>query len=357
MKVLLWSGAFWPALGGLEVLTRELALGLKDSDFEVEVLTATPGPSRMEGIRIHRLPFVDALNCLERLGEVVAELRNLMTRMGPDLLHLHGLPPLALLPFLPDSAPRILTIHGAWVPELDDAVAPLLQQVEQVVGCSRHTSRHIERFLGDRESLTIPNALPRPDLAVRPLPEKPVLLTLGRLSHEKGYDLAIRAAAELRQDFAETKLRILGAGPERQALESLAAQLEVEVEFLGKVEHQRVGGFIGESSLVLVPSRREGFGLSALDAAWAGRAVVGTRVGGLVDVVSEGRTGYLVPVEDFKALARAVGELLRSPSQLKSVGERARELAESKFCWHDFLGAHLELYRNWTTSQGRWQFG
>ena len=98
------------------------------------------------------------------------------------------------------------------------------------------------------------------------------------------------------------------------------------------------------ASLVLVPSRTEGFGLTALEAAWFGRPVVATEVGGLPEVVQDGVTGYLVKSDDPEALASACRKLLSRPDKLFEMATNARQEVASRFNWDEHVREYLELY-------------
>ena len=133
-----------------------------------------------------------------------------------------------------------------------------------------------------------------------PPPDGPVL-AVGRLVPEKGFDVLVRAVAE-----TGDRLVIVGDGDLRPALESLTRSTNANVTFAGSVDPGELARDYAAARLVAVPSRREGFGMVAAEALAAGRAVVGTRVGGLPDLVTDGVTGTLVTPEDVAALAAAL---------------------------------------------------
>ena len=175
----------------------------------------------------------------------------------------------------------------------------------------------------------IPNALPWPDLPPTDLPlTPPVLLCIGRLTSDKGFDLAVRMFARLRDRGVVAKLVVAGDGPEKSRLEALARGLGLagHVDFPGWVAPDHVGSMINTSTVVVMPSRwPEPFGLVALQAAQMGRPVVACGVGGLPEVVDHERTGLLVAADDEQAMADAIERLLSDASSVKRMGERARQ--------------------------------
>ncbi|MBV8479330.1 MAG: glycosyltransferase family 4 protein [Actinobacteria bacterium] len=130
-----------------------------------------------------------------------------------------------------------------------------------------------------------------------------VILSVSRLTQQKGIDIAIRALASLPKD---TMLVVLGEGPKRDALQSLARDLGVEsrVFLLGRVPD--VAAWMQRASVYVQPSRWEGFGLAVLEAMVCGLPVVATNVSSLPELVVDGETGLLVPPGDAAALSAAI---------------------------------------------------
>lgn len=158
-----------------------------------------------------------------------------------------------------------------------------------------------------------------------------VIGTACRLIPLKGLSCLIQAVALLRLEFPRVRLEIAGAGPERNALET-------EVQHLGLKDHvhflgwQRNLGVVWPNwDIFVLPSLAEGFGMSVLEAMGAGLPVVGTSVGGLPELIEEGRTGYIVPPSDVAALADRLGCLVRDPEQRCAMGAAGRKRARDHF--------------------------
>jgi glycogen(starch) synthase len=146
-------------------------------------------------------------------------------------------------------------------------------------------------------SSVIHNGLEIPVLAPTPLQfDSPRLLCLGRLSREKGFDLALAAVKILKQEFPEIRLVLAGDGPMRTDLEQRAREFGIRdhVDFLGWVAPGDVPSLINTVTVVLMPSRQESLPLAALEAALMARPLVAARVGGLPEVVIDEATGLLV---------------------------------------------------------------
>ena len=140
-----------------------------------------------------------------------------------------------------------------------------------------------------------------------PPPDGPIV-GVGRLVREKGFDTLLRAVAQI--EIADRpKLVIIGEGEEREALVYEADSLGVDLLLVGSLSPEKVADWYLEARFVVVPSRREGFGLVAAEAAACGRAVVGTRVGGLPELIEHKVSGLLVEADDEDELSEAIGSV------------------------------------------------
>ena len=139
---------------------------------------------------------------------------------------------------------------------------------------------------------------------LEPLPTGPVV-AVGRLVWEKGFDVLIEALSRI--DAAERpNVVIVGDGPEYDTLITQAERLGVELHMPGSLSPDSVVEWYQKASFVVVPSRREGFGLVAAEAAMSGRAVIGSRVGGIPDVIRHGVSGLIVEPDDVDGLTHAI---------------------------------------------------
>jgi starch synthase len=102
---------------------------------------------------------------------------------------------------------------------------------------------------------------------------------------------------------------------------------------------------IAAAELFVLPSRQEPFGIVLLEAASLGTPVVASRVGGIPEIVEDGRTGVLVPPEDPGVLAAAIHALLRDPDRARRHAAALRDVAESRFTWHQAAESYVALFR------------
>lgn len=164
-----------------------------------------------------------------------------------------------------------------------------------------------------------------------------VIITASRLVPKNGIDTLIRAAAELKAVIGDPKyvIQILGTGPDEEKLKKLARELEVEdvVVFLGNIEPDKVPQYLAQADIFVRPSRSEGLGSSFLEAMAAGLSVIGTPVGGIPEFLKDQETGLFCKIDDPKDLASKIRQLLEDEKLRIKLGENGRRLMEDRYSW------------------------
>lgn len=186
-------------------------------------------------------------------------------------------------------------------------------------------------------------------VAPAPVPEgfsgKRVILSVGRLVESKGHDTVICSLPAVLEKFPDAALCIAGAGPQEQALKDLARELKVQdkVIFAGHVPDEKLAGYYQHCAVFVLASRElpgrgdiEGFGMVFLEAGACGKAVVGTRCGGIPEAVLDGVTGILAGQQDAQGIAFALVKILGDAQLRQLLGENgkkrvARELSIEAF--------------------------
>jgi glycosyltransferase involved in cell wall biosynthesis len=174
-----------------------------------------------------------------------------------------------------------------------------------------------------------------------------VLLSVSQLIKRKNLDVVIRAFAKLPEATTGATLRIVGDGPERETLSALANRLGVgeAVSFSGFVPNAAVHEEYQMADVFVNASTAEGFATTCLEALASGLPVVSTRVGGFVDAIEDGRTGYLVDAPDADKLAAILAPLVDDRGLVDELSRRARDTAERRFDWdRAVIPAYLDVY-------------
>lgn len=167
----------------------------------------------------------------------------------------------------------------------------------------------------------------------------PGVIMVGRLVPKKGFEYGLRAFADVAGRHPEARLRILGDGPLRGRLQRLARELGVgqAVEFLGAVDRATVRRELRAAHVLLAPSvttargDRESGLIVAKEAGASGVVVIGSRHGGIPEIIEDGVTGYLVEERAVSALAERLRALLDDPGLRQRLGEAARQRMEREY--------------------------
>ena len=246
--------------------------------------------------------------------------------------------------------PYSVSVH-AWDIFVNRSMIPeKLVAARRVVTCTEYARRWLLRRwpqLDPARVVTVHHGL---DLNEHPLRAAPPIeskgdtfnvLAVGRLVPKKGFGHLLRAFARARAELASTPLTlsIVGEGAERARLESAAEGLGLGPSFrmTGALRQDGVRGEITRSHVLVAPSimgprgDRDGLPNVVLEAAAAGRPVIGSRFSGIPEAVADGETGFLVPPGDEDAIAECVVRLARHPTDARRMGAAGRALVEKGF--------------------------
>jgi len=339
-------------------MASELLPALSRRGHEVVVLTERsrpelPAEDEHRGIPVYRFPFVASLRDVDRLSEIRQRLLQLKRNFAPDLSHTVAL---GATDFYYDicadvlPTPRLVSLHGEWPQRYRRLLRTALSSADRLVCDSTATLDYARSLVPGIEasSSVIRNAVKVPRLAPTSLPfDRPTVLYLGRLSQEKGVDLAVTAFASVVQRHPDVRLVLAGDGPERDALQRQVIRLGVvdAVRFAGWVAEEDVPALLNTAVMLILPSRADSFPLAALQASLMERPIVAARVGGLPELVVDGETGRLAEKEDGEALAEAVCGLLSRPEDAVRMGRAARRRALESFPFERLVDQYEAVYR------------
>ncbi len=302
MKILFYSPAFLPHVGGLEINVANLAVHFQRAGHEVAVVTTTPGDGP-DGFpfRVVRRPSARELLRWTRWCDVYHQAN----------VSLRGLWPLLFV-----RRPWVAS-HHSWYCRTDGRVAwqdRLKRYLLRFAAASIAVSRAVAGDL-DTPSTVIPNSY-RDDL-FRRLPgveRAGDLVFVGRLVSDKGVDVLLDALALLAAEGLRPGLAVIGEGPERLRLEEQARRLGIErqVDFQGTRTGEDLVTVLNRHRILVAPSRyNEPFGIVALEGIACGCVAVGSAGGGLGDAI--GPCGETFRNGDAADLSRILGRLLRHP--------------------------------------------
>lgn len=350
-----------PVDGGVARHVLDLTLGLRDRGFGVDV--AAPGECmalpalEAAGVPVHRV----AMNRAPGRGDAAAlrALRALDSERGYGIVHAHSSKAGALVRLGVAGRDRaIYTPHclpfasGRFNPAIRAAYRAtewaLARRSAAIVAVSEWEGRFARETLGAGAPVEVirngggpcADAAPDPEL-VRFGNGRPLAGFVSVLRPEKDALALVRAAARL----SDGRVAIVGDGVQ-------TAEVRAEIDRLGISDSVRWFPWPGDSGpafaaidLLVVPSQWESLPIGPIDAMFCGVPVLGTDVGGMSELVTEGETGRLVPAGDERALGAALAELLASPERLAEMGAAARADAEARFGTEPMIEQTAALYK------------
>jgi colanic acid/amylovoran biosynthesis protein len=370
--------------GGAEAMIAQLKSGLTKEGHEVRVLC---GNEKGNGAKIADAKFVTCSEHISPLRPIylfnpfaILALRRELRTFRPDIVHLHTISKASpfILPLL-KGYPTALTLHdhSMFDPTRVQDV-PLLEPYRETF-CDYFISKPSLRFYLEKLRFwalrlfarnvnavlacsdfyascardsgifprieTIHNGIDLP--AFSPIASERNVLFVGRLSEEKGVPVLVKAAGILRKAYPDMRVDIVGGGRQMKKIGKMISKLELKdtVHLLGYKTGTEIAGLYRESSLVVVPSvSPDNLPTVCIEAMGSGRPIVASRIGGLPELVEDGKTGFLVPPDDSEALAASISQLLSDPKLMQEMGKAGREKAEMEFAADVYIENTLAEY-------------
>jgi len=321
-------------------------------------------PSRM----IQRLRDMN-VPCYDQPGNAVVDLRQLLQiarlvrQTGTRIIHCHD--PKTdiygyLLRIFCPHIKLVCTLHG-WTVKIRREVlynwmtVRALKRFDAILAVSENL-RQRAQAAGLTRVLLIPNAIDsdfwrredRGPKAPREDKQGVAIGFVGRLSPEKAPLDFVRTARRVSEKAPDCEFFVAGEGPERPAMEALAASLQVadRIRFLGHLDEERLRALYSRLDLLLLTSRTEGLPMVILEALAMSLPVVATRVGGVGEIVHHGVHGLLAEPGDVDGLATCVLRLVESEAMRESFGAEGRKRVETRFSVPARIAAIESLYRS-----------
>jgi glycosyltransferase involved in cell wall biosynthesis len=283
-----------------------------------------------------------------KLIKALATLVGLCREIKPDVIHAHMMSS-AVLGFLASRlcrVPLVTTVHNSF-----DRHSSLMRLGDIVVAVSEAERRLLlSRGYPERKVVVIHNGpvgSPRETMADVAPPEivSPCIITVSGLHARKGVKHLIVAFAQVAPEFPDWSLNIIGEGPDRNVLEGIVDSfgLRTRVHFIGPVLVPKP--WLEHAEIFALASLAEPFGLVLVEARAAGCAVVASDVGGIPEVLDQGRAGQLVKPGDPAEMAAAFRNLMRHPNQLSAWRKRSIHDVDN-FAVDKAARRYLAIYRN-----------
>ena len=329
-------------------MTLALVRAARAAGHEVAIAAANGTLAVEAGAPIYPIPLVERRPV--RIPKTVSAIRHAVRAERPNIVHVHN-PAMALAAGIATSrgrrVPALVSVHG--FPERDDRAAARILRLAglPVVACGPAIAEAL-REAGVVVAATIPNGVPPPPAPATAAtvraewglePDRPLVLTVGRLVPEKDHALLLDAIARV----PNAALAIVGGGPAEEDLRAQAVSAGVDNRVIFAGPRLDAWELMGAADVVVLSSRGEGMPLTVLEALAIGTPLVATKVRGIAELLEDGRTAMLVPPGDPSALADTLRRLLADDQLARRLVSAGRTVA-SRFDENSMTNAYLALY-------------
>lgn len=370
-RILIFSLAYFPFVGGAEVAIKEITDRLTDFDFDL--ITVNLDGAQLAQEMIGRV-MVYRLGCGKTLDKYLFPWQ--AVKLAEQLHHSHryqivwsmmanqaGMAGAKFKRKFPDTKFLLSLQEGD---DLDSLIYKsrllgtkflgVFKAPDQIQAISNYLARWARKMGANCPVAVIPNGVDltkfvseiktKKDLENSESNSEKIVITTSRLVKKNGLDLLIKALAFLP---ADVKLQILGTGPEEKALKQLANSLNLvaRVSFLGQVKSSLVGQSLSRARIFVRPSRSEGLGNSFLEAMATGLPVVATPVGGIPDFLLHGETGWFCRIEDSESIADQIKYILNpnNRAEVTKVIADAQKMVKENYDWDKIVLRFSELLK------------
>lgn len=369
LRVALVTSSYHPHVGGVEAHVRHVARHLQERGHEVEVWAVDRGAglseTTVEGCRVRYLPTPLPARDIASASRFALAAPGAISRwlgaaraFRPDLLHVHCFGPNG--PYADavgalTRTPLVVSSHGETFADehsvfdrsaLLRAALRRSSQRHPVTGCSALVVDDLVSRFGAPDARVVPNGV---ELGLAtdgnvPHIDPPMVLGVGRLVPQKGFDALIRAAA---QAASRPAVHLVGDGAERASLQRLATELGIadRVTFHGRLGEGEVRRWMAAADVIAVPSRSEAFGIVILEAWASGTPVLATRRSGLAPALTDGVDSLLVDPDDIPGLAASLDRVLGDESLATRMVDAGSEQVRT-YSWSSVVDAYLMLYQD-----------
>ncbi|MBN1213093.1 MAG: glycosyltransferase, partial [candidate division Zixibacteria bacterium] len=309
------------------VHTQRWAVGMAARGFEVKLISL--GKAILPGLETVAYPHTGKAAYLKYLKKAVQEAR----KFKPDLVHAHYAAGFGLWALRTKIKPMLVSVWGADIIDFPSNIIAralirrILKKADRITATSRFLKDTVRKLSPGAEQKTavIPFGVVIPP-EIAPLPEKPIKICFIKAHRKKyGPDILLKTLVEVKKQIPEITLSIAGEGEMTAELKALTAELGLEdcVRFVRYIDNREIYPFLRRHHFMVMPSVRESesFGVAVLEAGACGRPTVASKIGGVPEVIVDGKTGFLVPAGDIDRLAETIVRLAENIDLVKRTGQ------------------------------------
>ncbi|MCK4257796.1 MAG: glycosyltransferase family 4 protein [Halanaerobiales bacterium] len=346
------------SIGGTEKHVLDLITGFEDK-YELFLL-APPGKTSDQftarKVKYYPFPRLDQ-KLISGLKTFFAQLKKILKENTIDLIHIHGAPELIILvKMINRKIPILFTVHGFHGP----------RKSWDYLGCAKVCNRFASKVITvakvEEEILikkriqpkiiqTIHNGVPDPKKLELKKPSdlnkisgKLIIGAIARFETTKGINFLIDAYSSIQEKYPSLHLVIVGSGSKETELKNQVNQLNLNDKITFTGYQKNVHDYLHIYDIFVIPSLHEAHPLVLMEGMGHDKPIIATEVGGIPEVIEDGKNGLLVPPSNSNALAKAIQKLLDDPILRKNIGEKARETYNKEFAVERMLEETEKVY-------------
>lgn len=350
--ILIFSAFYEPFEGGAERYVKEIIKRLKEK-YNFIILTSQlsfklPKYEERNGVNIYRLGIGTKLD--KYLFPILALFKSFSIKR--DLIHavLESYAGLSLFFYqvLNKKPPTLLTLQSGWVKMPKFLFKKIHQAPDKIQAISNALAKRAQEF-GAKNVEVVPNGIDlnlfSQDLKIKK--EKFRIVCVSHLKKVKGLRYLIESLPEVLAKFPQAKLILIGEGPERKNLEFQIARLGLQdrVELKGKLINQAIPEELQKAEVFVLPSLSEGLGISILEAQACGVPVIASKVGGILDIIEDRKTGILIEPKNLGQVTQAIIKIFSQPEFAQKLTQNAKDGLE-KYDWQNIAQKINRIYQN-----------
>lgn len=367
---------YYPIIGGAEIFAQHVAEHLVKTGHSVDVITvrkvgSLSGYEQINGVGVYRANYLKVryLRFLTFFPSLIWQAVSLDRKKNYDIIHSVGdiaIEAGTIVSRLRGKKHLITTQGGGDLMEfisqksiLDRPRMSLLKYGLKRASLVHAVSSYMKKVatrLGAKDVVVIPNGVdtskfkPMDKQKLREKhgysPKESIIISTSRLTPKNGMDDLIRAAARVCQEFSNIRLVIIGEGVQRPELERLIRELKLEgmVELPGSVPNVQIPEYLNLADIFVRPALDEGFGISFIEAMACQLPVIGSAVGGILDVIQDGRNGLMVAPGDIDDITQKITTLLLDKELGQRLADGGYKTVQQKFTWQAVLKQIDSLY-------------
>ena len=379
LKIAMITSWFHPFLGGAEVFAYEISKKLVEEKNKVFLITRKFSSDlkshvNYKGIEVFRVPILN-INNLRSLSFILPsffKIIQLHKEHSLDFIHAHLAFPSGVIGYLCKSVlniPLMISVQGGdigdyieFTGKFGGVLVPFIKKVlvasDFVHVVSNYLKVMVLKFGTPKNKIrVIPNGVdtnvfsPRARDLTKGFRDRfrvngPLIISISRLVPKNGLETLIRSFKEVLRKFPDAKLMLVGKGYLENELRKLSSILGIEnsVIFCGYIPHNVIPSYLASANVFVRVPVSEGFGIAFIESMACGVPVIGSKIGGIVDIINHGKNGMLVDPNDVKATSEAIIKILSDNQLAQKLALNGRKTVLSKFNWEGVYGLIKSSY-------------